>query len=165
MAITPMKTLNASTHVALCVMYLNLFFFICLSFSPTSGSFKFLGRSLSISTYLLSQIFWARSCGIGGTEVPITTGWLAAEIIVAGDELRVIAGGDWIVASLGIDRVADSTTGALPVLDINGIELMAVGGGICLSVRGLAIVLTVGVGTTSMALDVWCCVTPSILKF
>lgn len=93
-------------------------------------------------------------------EGPITTGWLAAGIVVAGAELRVIAGGDWIVASLGVARLADSTIGALPVLDINGIELMAVGGGICLSVRGLTVVLTVGVGTTSMALDVWCCVTP-----
>ena len=87
-----MKTLNASTHVAMCVMYLT-FSSACLFF-PTSGSFKFLGRSLSISTYLLSQIFWARSCGIGGTEGPITTGWLATGIIVVGKELGVIVGGN-----------------------------------------------------------------------
>ena len=88
-AITPIKTLNAFTHIAMCEMYL-LFFF--LSLSPPSGSLRILGRSFSISVYL-SQIFCAQSCGVGGTEGLMTTGWLDAEIVVVGEEIGAVAVG------------------------------------------------------------------------
>ena len=54
----------------------------------------------SISTYL-SQIYSAQLCGVGGTEGPMTTGWLDAEIVVVGEEIGAVAvGGGWIVASV-----------------------------------------------------------------